>query len=90
MNIQKNIKFANDKYLEYKSYTDKLATHARQYIDPSYELTCDMVPGDGLCFTVEGDFRSFPYVISVTDFFDYVEKHQGIIMTEDDFSLIAI
>ena len=90
MDIQKTIKSASDKYLEYKSYTDKLAARARQYIDPSYDLSCDMVPGDGICFTVDGDVRCCPYVISVTDFFDYVEKHNGIIMTEDDFGSISI
>ena len=90
MDVQKTIKSASDKYLEYKSYADKLAAHARQYIDPSYELTCDMVPGDGICFTIDGDVRCIPYVIPVTYFFSYVEKHKDIIMTEEDFSLIAI
>lgn len=88
--IKKYIEKATDKYADFKRYCDAIAIEAQKHIDWIDDITCDMVPGDGLCIETDPSQTKMPMIIPVTSFFDAVKKKEDGMLTYEDLSLIAI
>lgn len=88
--IKKYIEKATDKYAVFKRYCDVIAIEAQKHIDWIDDITCDMVPGDGLCIETKPLQSKIAMVIPVNSFFDAVKKKEDGMLTYEDLSLIAI
>lgn len=88
--IKKFTEKALEKYLDFKHYCDIIAIEAQKHVDCIDDITCDMVPGDGLCLETDIPQARMPMVIPVTSFFDAVKKKEDGMLTYEDLTLIAI
>lgn len=83
MSIEKLINKADKDYIRYISSCGKIAKEAQKYIDWD-EISCEYVPGDGLCILAtipdsSGIYLSSPdCVCPVNSFFELTKSNETI------------
>lgn len=85
--IKKFIERAEKKYEELNSVCSVLAQEAQRYI-PWGTVSCQMFPGDGLCFVAEPS--GVASVVPVTIFFSLAKTQDAPIITEVQFLYMSI
>lgn len=85
--IKRFIERATKKYDEYSSICGVLAQEAQRYI-PWGTVSCQMFPGDGLCFVAEPS--GIASVVPVTTFFSLAKNQDSPLITEVQFLYMSI
>ena len=85
--IKRFIERATKKYNEYSSFCGVLAQEAQPYI-PWGTVSCQMFPGDGLCFVAEPS--GVASVVPVTTFFSLAKNQDTPTITEKQFLNMSI
>lgn len=85
--IQRFIERATKKYNECSSLCGVLAQEAQRYI-PWGTVSCQMFPGDGLCFVAEPS--GVASVVPVTTFFSLAKNQDNPLITEKQFLNLSI
>jgi hypothetical protein len=85
--IKRFIERAEKKYEELNSICSVLAQEAQRYI-PWGTVSCQMFPGDGLCFVAEPS--GVASVVPVTIFFSLAKNQDALTITEVQFLHMSI